>query len=252
MVQYVPLSFSLSSPVIKARRLPSPGRSSPATVIPTSSELYPPIEGFGWGLRKTTLMWQYHSLPKEPNYSRAVHFHAKHSQQFSTSQHFQTRGTSTQQFPPVQQFHARANFNNQHSHIHAIHAQHSSTSASTPYAHVCAPSITRRPFQLVHYLPQHTPQPPHNIPQQNLYSLQQQPQQTRFVLQPPRLILREPQLREQQQRDSQQQREPQIDPRHQFERQNDEDNRREQLREEHQRRQRESRLDIQHRRRNYE
>ncbi len=75
-------------------------------------------------------MWQYHSLPKEPNYRRAVHFHATNSQQFSTSQHFQTRGTSTQanqlfqQFPPVQQFHARANFNNQHSHIHPIHAIH--------------------------------------------------------------------------------------------------------------------------------
>lgn len=96
----------------------------------------------------------------------------------------------------------------------------------------------------------------------NKISLQQQPQQTRFVLQPPRLILREPQqraqqlreqqLREQQQRDSQQQREPQIDPRRQFERQNDEDNRREQLREDDQRRQRESRLEKQHRRRNYE
>ena len=82
------------------------------------------------GTQETTLMWQYHSLPKEPNYRRAVHFHAANSQQFSTSQHFQTRGTSTQanqlfqQFPPVQQFHARANFNNQHSHIHPIHAIH--------------------------------------------------------------------------------------------------------------------------------
>lgn len=150
------------------------------------------------------MLWQYHALPKDPNYRHPVNFHASNSTSTLTTTS-QPRGTSTraQQFPPVQQFPVRANANQQ---LSQIHVQQSNI--STPYV-VCAPSMTRRHFQVVQYLSQ-TPQPPHNIAQPNVNSLQQQ---TRFVLQPPRLILRE----------------PQIDPRRQFERQNDEENRREQL-----------------------
>lgn len=84
-------------------------------------------------------------------------------------------------------------------------------------------------------------------PQQNQSSLQQQ---TRFVLRPPRLVLQEPQLSSSTLLLQQQPRVPQIDPRRRFEQQNNPDQRRVQQREENQPRQRESRLNVQHRRRN--
>jgi hypothetical protein len=141
--------------------------------------------------------------------------------------------------------HARATFNHQNqpmsnfqpSHIRAPIIPQNYPVPNIPYSHFCAPSITRHPYQLVQYLPLRTRQPPYINPnlqlfaQQNRSSLQQQPQQTRCVLQPTRLILREPQQQrvqnqqqeQQQQLGPQQQREPQIDPRRRFEHQNDQD-----------------------------
>ncbi|XP_046445161.1 uncharacterized protein LOC124194820 [Daphnia pulex] len=101
--------------------------------------LYSPIQGFGWGPRKTTLLWQYHALPKDPNYRHPVNFHASNSTStLTTTTTSQPRGASTwaQQFPPVQQFPVRANANQQLSHIHV-----QQSNISTAYV-VCAPSMT--------------------------------------------------------------------------------------------------------------